>query len=773
MSDFDTWTVVNTSPDAHTLAQWESVCTISNGYLGLRGRLAEQRGGAYPGTLINGVFDELDVFGQLRLSGEERPYLDPRYFDTAGRSPAIANLPDPLAVRAFVAESELSVGRGAITGFAQSLNLRTGLYRYRFEYHDAQGHTTRVEMERFACLRHAHRVFMRYTLTPLNHDEPVRIESGINGDVRSNLTGERVPRVTERCAWPPPRVWLSAHLPAREHTVQLGVHHTLRRGTPSEGPVGVAWHDAAATRYVFAPARRGEPVMLERAVVLACSEDLRHGLRVDLGDELDAATAQGFDAALAEQTAAWAELWARCDVQIDGDDPAQLGLRFCLYHLLAAAPRFSDRLSVPVKLLSGELYQGSVFYDTELYVVPLFTFTQPPLARTCLNFRWEGLRAGRETARNLGLDGAKLAWQAGPHGEECLGRWWRSTLANIHVNADVAHALVQYERATNDAGFIAERGIDLLVETARFFASRAARDADHATFDLIGVTGPDEGHFGGATNFYTNLLAARNLRHAAERLAQLAEQEPAAHAAATRRLGLRGDEPARWREVAAGLRWRQDASTGVIEQCAGFFALPRLPTELAEKRKTGYVSVGRYQALLQPDVLLALSLRPDDFDLPVLRANWDYYKDKSLNYSSVSFAAHALVAAEVGDLEEAYRHFVITTGMDLDESLTGRRDTHLGLHGTAAGGAWRAAVEGFGGFRLTDAGPRFRPRLPARWDRLRFKVALRGMEIAATVTRDQLVLEAGSQRRAEVPVTLAGRPRVLRTGETLAVDYQL
>lgn len=772
MSGFDTWTVVNTSPDAHTLGQWESVCTISNGYLGLRGRLAEQRGGAYPGTLIHGVFDELDVIGQLRLSGEQRPYLDPRYFDAAGRSPAVANLPDPLAVRVFVNESELSVGRGEISQFVQSLDLRTGVYCYRFDYRDSQDRTTRVEAERFACLRHAHRVFMRYTLVPRDHDAPIRIESGINGDVRSNLTGERVGHVTERCAWPPPRAWMTAHLPAREHEVRIGVHHTVRGRPPTEGPVGVTWHEAAAARYVFAPSRRGEPITLERAVVLTCSEDLRHGLRVDAGAELDAAVAQGFDAALAEQAAAWSELWARCDVRIDGDDPAQLGLRFCLYHLLAAAPRFSDRLSVPVKLLTGELYQGSVFYDTDLYIVPFYTFTRPELARKCLNYRWEGLRPGRETARTLGHAGAKLAWQAGPVGEECLGRWWRSTHTNVHVNADAVYALVQYDRATDDAAFMAERGIDLLVETARFFAARAIGGPGSEAYDLVGVTGPDEGHFGVSTNFFTNVLAARNLRWAAEALARLADRDRAAHAATVRRLGLRDDEPDHWCDVAQRLRCHPEASSGLIEQCAGFFRLPRLPTELAEKRKTGFVDVGPYQAMLQPDVLMALALLRDDFEPRVYRTNWHYYKDKSLNYSSVSFAALALAAAEAGDLEEAYRHFVITTGMDLDESLTGRRDTLLGLHGTAAGGAWLAAVAGFGGLGVSDTGIRIRPRLPARWDHLRFNVVLRGMEIAVEAGRDQVVVRAGAGPRVEVPLTLAGQVRLVRSGETLAVDYE-
>jgi trehalose/maltose hydrolase-like predicted phosphorylase len=772
MPDYDTWRVVNTSPDVHTLGQWNSICTISNGYLGLKGNVAEQRDGHCPVTLIHGLFDELDMFSQVRASGQERPYLDPRYFDTAGKSPAVANLPDPLFARLFVGEREVSLGRGEVVGFTQALDLTTGVYRYSYEYRDGAGHTTRIEMERFAALRHAHRVFMRYTVTPLDHTANIRIHSGIAGRIHSNTTGERQFAVTELWVWPPERCRLTAHTPARGHDVRLGVVNLLRSGVPASEMAGVGEHDAVYTRYVFASPEQGAAISLDRCVALVSSEDIRHGVIADLEAELDAAGAQGFDAALEEQRAAWAQLWERCDVQIDGDDPAQLGLRFCLHHLLAAGPRFSDRLSVPVKLLSGEYYQGCTFYDTDLHIVPFYTFTLPELARTCLNFRYEGLRPAREVARQLGYDGAKLAWQAGPRGEECLGNWWRSTHANIHINADGAYAVVQYVRATGDERFLAERGIDLLVETARLYSARAVHDAARDRYDLRDVTGPDEGHCETANNFYTNSLAARSLKWAAEWLAHLASNDPTGHAAAARRLALKTDEPERWRHVAERLTLLFDAQTGLYEQCAGFFQLKPLPPAVLEARRDRLVSVAPYQALNQPDVLLAMALFRDEFDPAVRRANWDFYKDKSLNLSSMSFATNAIMAADVGELDEAYKHFIITTGLDLDEALTGRRDTYAGLHGTAAGGAWLAAVCGFGGVCFSQRGLRINPNLPPKWNRLGFKLALRGLVVAVAIDRDDVVLTVEKGRRADVPIRVAGQALTLTGGRTYTVRYR-
>jgi len=808
MSAPDAWTITNRRHDAHALSWHNSVFTVSNGYLGLKGNLQEQRDGPCPVTLINGVYDEIDQFGTLRASNRERRYLDPRHFDSAGRSPAVANLPNPLLVRVFVGEREISLGRGTVSGFVQTLDLRTGLYRYAFDYRDAAGRTTRIEMQRFAALRHPHRVFMRYAVTPLDHSAPLRILSGIDGNVWSNTTRERQPITRAAHADPPERCRLHAFLPARKHDVRVGVQNIWRGPAACPAPRGVIEHDAVYTCYepatgalsaglhpggteapgdgpagpashsaeppapsrpdlpqVAQPCAAGPTVTIDRCIVLTCSEDARHGIAVALEDELSAAAAQGFDAALEEQRAAWAALWERADVQIDGDERAQLYLRFCVYHLLAAAPWHTDRLSVPVKLLSGEYYQGNTFWDTDLYIVPFYTFTFPELARTCLNFRYHGLTCARALARRYGYQGAKFAWQAGPYGEECLGPWYRFVHTNIHINADVAYALMHYWQATGDEEFMRERGIDILVETARFYHSRAALDPERGGQTFEDVAGPDEGHCESTSNFYTNYLARRNLCWAADMLDRLRRQDFEEFQRSARRLRLQPDEPARWRETAAQLILLFDPATRLYEQYDGFFRLQPAPADLLEGRQEWFATVFPYQALNQPDVVMALMLFRDDFAPEVRRANWEFYKDKSMNFSSMSFAINALAALDAGSRDEAYRNFLISAGMDLDEELTGRRDTHAGLHGTAMGGAWLAAVCGFGGVRLAERGLHIDPALPRHWRRLRFNLVLRGVVIGVAIDGREVTLSAGSEHAVELPLIVAGREVVLSSGQ--------
>jgi kojibiose phosphorylase len=771
MSTADAWTITNTRQDDESIAQHNSVFTISNGYLGLKGNLQEERAGPGPVTLINGVYDEIDQFGTLEIPDDTPPYLDPEHFAGAGKSPAIANLPNPLFVRVFVEDCEVVFGDSEVVSFSQSLDLKSGVYRYACDYRDAHRRTTRIEMARFASLKHAHRVFMRYTVTPVDHDAPIRLLSGIDPTELSSTTAELQFAVCRAKAGFPERCTLHARTLARKHDVYLGIQHVCRCAIPPSERYGSVRHVGVCQCYELTSAP-GASITIERCIVLTCSEDARHGVAVDFENELGAAARQGFDAALEEQRSAWAELWDRADVEIDGDEKAQRYLRFCVYHLLAAAPRHTDKLSVPVKLLSGEYYQGNTFWDTDLYIVPFYIFTFPELARTCLNFRYKGLTCGRALARELGYQGAKLAWQAGPYGEECLGKWYRFCHTNIHLNADVAYSVMQYLWATGDETFLLECGIDILVETARFYYSRAAYDVEREGFTFEDVAGPDEAHCQSSSNFYTNYLALRNLRWAAKAVEHLREKGAERFNRVAKRLRLEGDEAEHWRDTANELVLLFDPQTKVYEQCEGFFELPPAPGNLLDGRKDWFARICPYQAMNQPDVVMALMLFREDFDAEVRRANWEFYKDKSMNFSSMSFAINAIAAADAGELDEAYRNFMISVGMDLDEQLTGRHDTCAGLHGTAMGGAWLAAIFGFGGVCFSEKGLRINPSLPAHWNSMRFNLVLRGEVVNVHINQREVVLRAENRYRIQLPVIVAGQEKTLSSGETIHVEHR-
>lgn len=771
------WIITHSSCDAAALARHRSVFAVSNGVLGLSGHVIGDRDGPSPLTIINGVYDELDMFGQLRASAGPRPWLDERAFDKAGRSPAVAALPDPLHVRILVGDREITLKFGNATQFEQSLQLQSGVYAYTYDFCDAAGRTTRIESQRFASLEDVGRVYMRVVVTPRDHDETIRIVSGIDAMVRSNLTGERQFEVIDGFTDRIGECRLTVRTPARGHVVRMIVEHHVEEGPPSSVRAATT-SDAVFMEYEFAGAA-GQRIVLDRAIAIDLQGDVaKHG-----SPSWTTQPAQSFPDALHVNHASWQELWKRADIQIDGDPEALRHLRFCLFHLLAAGPRRGSG-SVPVKLLTGQYYQGNTFYDTDLYIIPFYTFVAPQIARAYVQFRLNGMSHARSLAERQKLPGLKFAWQAGPSGEECLGDWYWFTRTNIHINADVAYAMMQYVCATGDTAVLDNGGLELLVGVARFYAARSAHEPTTDTWTFDDVAGPDEGHCHSRSNFFTNYLAARVLEWAADAcstaakgsgaLRPLSGATPEAPPRAASPL-CRPGEPASWRRIAAGLRLLFDPATKIYEQCEGFFQLKPVPPDFMARRTSWFEPVWQYQAMNQPDVLMAMMLFGDRFDTDVLRANWECYRDRSLNFSSMSYVVHAIVAARLRDGEEAYRNFRISAGMDLDESLTGRGDTYMGLHGTALGGAWLAAVFGLGGVQFPVAGPgapvslQIDPCLPKHWKTLRFNLVICGEQLRIAIDHGGVEVQVGTDATLTLPARIAGKDLTLTSGNSYRV----
>jgi trehalose/maltose hydrolase-like predicted phosphorylase len=247
---------------------------------------------------------------------------------------------------------------------------------------------------------------------------------------------------------------------------------------------------------------------------------------------------------------------------------------------------------------------------------------------------------------------------------------------------------------------------------------------------------------------------------------------PDVFAETVERLDLEDHEPSRWVHVADRLALLFDAGTRVYEQCKDFYRLEPVPPRLSRDRKEWFETVFPYQALNQPDVVMAMVLFRDDFELDVQRANWDFYKDKSMNFSSMSFVLNAIMAADMGEMERAHEEFLVAAGMDVDEGLTGRKDTFAGLHGTSAGGAWMAGVFGFGGICLSAQGLRIRPNLPPAWNGLRFPLLYQGLRLHVDVDREQVTVRATGETARQTSVTVGNEPVTLSGGSTVTVRYR-
>jgi alpha,alpha-trehalose phosphorylase len=459
-----------------------------------------------------------------------------------------------------------------------------------------------------------------------------------------------------------------------------------------------------------------------------------------LRDEVVAALAEarhtGWDGLVAGQRGYLDAFWDSADVELEGDTELQQAVRFALFHTLQAGARAEGR-AIGAKGLTGPGYDGHTFWDTERFILPALTYTAPSAARDALRWRHATLDLARERAAQLGLAGAAFPWRT-IRGQECSGYWPAGTAA-FHIGATIADAVARYQSATGDDAFERDVGLELLVETARLWRSLGHHDS-HGRFRIDGVTGPDEYSAIADNNVYTNLLAQRNLRAAADAVARHPR-----HAAA---LDTDFEEAAGWRDAAEDMVVPWDEELGVHPQSEGFtdhqhwdFVATR-PDQYPLLLHFPYFDLYRKQVVKQADLVLALHWCGDAFTAEEKARDFAYYERLTVRDSSLSACTQAVVAAEVGHLELAYDYFGEAALMDLRDLQQNTRD---GLHIASLAGAWIAAVAGFGGMRDHDGALTFAPRLPARLERLAFRLLYRGrcLKVEATKAEATYALLAG------------------------------
>ncbi len=497
----------------------------------------------------------------------------------------------------------------------------------------------------------------------------------------------------------------------------------------------------------------------------------------DAVDALEWAERDGLPRVRARHTAAWRERWRDSDVVVDGDPEAQRALRFALYHLMSAGDPESDLASIGARGLTGDGYRGHLFWDTEVFMVPFFTYTHPETARTLLAHRHRTLPAARARAAAFGYRGALFAWECADTGEETTpGHEVGPDGTRIpiltsqqehHISADVAWASWRHWEATGDEAFLADIGAEIVLETARFWASRARRGRD-GRHHIARVMGPDEYHQGVRDNAFTNIMARWNLERALEVAEVLPVLDRRSWRALRRRMALEDSELRRWRTVAGGLVDGFDPGTGLYEQFAGFFDLEDVraadlgPRPFVAELVMGRDRLGRSQVVKQADVAMVLHMVPEVVPAGAVRANYRYYEPRTSHGSSLSPAIHAAVAARVGRPADALRYFEMAAAIDLGNRMG---NAAHGIHMAAMGGLWQAAVLGFGGLRADGDALRIDPRPPRTWTRLAFPLRWRGSRVRVDVEARTVTVTVDRP----TPVAIgANAPRRLNIGRHLA-----
>ncbi|HET9899138.1 MAG TPA: glycosyl hydrolase family 65 protein [Streptosporangiaceae bacterium] len=757
------WCLRETSLDLDILAQTESVFALSNGHLGWRANLEEGEPHGLPGSYLNGFYELRPL-----------PYAEVSYGQPESGQTVI-NVTNGKLIRLFVDDEPFDVRYGELRSHERALDLRNGTLHRTAEWVSPAGRAVQIKTTRLVSFTQRAVAAISYEVTPL--DAPVRI--ALQSELLANEplpTTSGDPRVAAVLDQP-----LDSEFHGTDGNAVVLVHCTKR----SKLRIAVAMdHIIDGPPEVLIEAKSFADVgIVTAATPLKPGERLRvtkfvaHGwsgarslpaVRDQVWAALSGARQSKWEGLLAEQRSFLDDFWCRSDVEVDGDTEVQQAVRFALFHVLQAGARGENR-PIPAKGLTGPGYDGHAFWDTETFVLPLLNVTAPEAAASALRWRHSTLPLARERASQLGLEGAAFPWRT-ISGQECSGYWPAGTAA-FHVNADIADAVVRYVDATGDQAFEGGPGIDLLVETARLWRSLGHHDP-LGEFHIDGITGPDEYSAIADDNVYTNLMAKRNMRAAADACDR--------HPDRARDLGVNVEEMAGWRDAARDMHIPFDHTLGVHPQADKFTRYQAWdfdrtsPDQYPLLLHFTYFDLYRKQVVKQADLVLAMFMCNNSFTAEQKARNFDYYESITVRDSSLSASTQAIIAAEVGHLDLAYDYLGEAAMMDLRDLESNTRD---GVHMASLAGAWLALVYGFGGMRRVEGQITFEPRLPQGLTKLAFTVLIRGRHLHVEVTSqsarylltdgdpltithhgDEVHLVAGQPRDPPIPA-ISPRPR--------------
>jgi len=754
MNNNGKWSLWDTQkPTRQSADQLGNKFLIGNGFVGVRGTLDEYGQSQKVACIPTGIYDQ--------QPGKWREPI---------------NLPNPLFLQVTACGQPLHAIDSSTESHAHGLDFQRGVAaRETVFLADPADPGTCITLtsERFASMAHANLLCSKVSLSATK-DVEVALVAGVDGDVW-DINGPHLAPYRVECAAETAALFsttLEKKIPVVAATIIKGasgqvdlpslIDRKLEKQAYKQGALKLK---AGQTQTVFLFGYVGygddQPTTLDAVRA-----------------RLSALAAPGYDGLLAEHERIWKGLWQVSDVQIQGDDEAQHALRYSLYHLLVIAPYHTRATSIPARGLSGQVYKGAIFWDTEMFMFPFFVHTNPAIARTLLEYRVTGLPGARDKARQYGYDGAFYAWESQEGGfDACTefnvtsvftGRPTRTFFRDkqIHISGDIPLAFREYCRVTGDLSLLSEGGAEVIYECARFLLSWSYFSPTKQRYELLDVTGPDEYHERVANDYYTNVLAAYTIETALWAYETLETQDPAAHAQVLQRTGF-GEILPQIRHLAEKLYVaKPDPGTGVIPQFDRYFTLEDVTlADLNARKKHPHEYLGGgeglavwTQILKQADVVLTLSTFADRYSTQVKRDNWKYYEPRTEHGSSLSACSYAIVAAEIGEMDFAYRYFMKTATID----ITGQSKQYVGdlfiggTHPAANGGAWLAVVKGFCGLLDTPSGISITPRLPAHWQKVVIPYKFGKNSYQITVEQERACIRVLEQHEAHPAFLVQG-----------------
>ncbi|MBU9712669.1 glycoside hydrolase family 65 protein [Evansella tamaricis] len=725
-----TWKITNQSLDNHQLLVDESLFSLANGYLGVRGNFEEgysDKMASIRGAYINAFHDETEITYGEKLHA---------FPETQQK---ILNIIDSQTVLLYLDGERFSLFSGEILSYERNLHMDKGYGERIIHWKSPNGKEVVLHFRRLVSFVTKELFAIDLEVKPVTPVEKIEIVSIVEGDV-SNFVDKSDPRVASDHA---KRLFVSE---VYEHE-----HYHILKATTYSSKFDVACVTTTNVDQNYSYKSTVKKTSTEEVYEVSgdssfrftklniYTDTMRHGDNVveqgiKIHKEIKKET---FEDLLKKQENYLTDYWKKADIVIDGDNKIQQGIRFNLFHLLQAAGK-DEFSNIPAKGLSGEGYEGHYFWDTEIYMNPVFLMTNPELARSLLLYRYSILDYARQRAKEMGhAKGALFPWRT-ISGTECSAFFPAGT-AQYHISADIAYGFIQYYLVTGDGEFLKQYMAEVLFETARLWIE--VGHMYQGEFRIDNVTGPDEYTCIVNNNYYTNAMAKHNLLWAEKAYHILKETDPVRLTELTESIHLTAEEVRQWKVAGMAMYLPFDQELRINAQDDSFLRKARWDFEKSDEGKGALLvryhplTLYRYQVCKQADTVLAHFLLEGEEDLETIRRSYDYYEEITTHDSSLSYCIFSIMASKLGYSEKAYQYFIETARLDLDNTHSNTKD---GLHMANMGGTWLAIVFGFAGLRIAEEGITLRPSLPKQWRSLQFSLSYRGRLVRVQLEKDQV-----------------------------------
>ncbi|MFH1858375.1 MAG: glycosyl hydrolase family 65 protein [Candidatus Omnitrophota bacterium] len=749
----ESWLIEEKGWDRGRQKVQESLFSQGNGYLGIRGILEEIPFDSQPGTFIAGLYDK-----------------------TQAQVTELVNLPNPVHFRIDIEGEKLGVMAMDVLRHKRILDTRKGLLIRHTVYRSAHRQRFDYQSIRFVSMRHPNVIALRVFLTPLDGDADLTIQSMTDTSVTNQglLTeGRKKHYIQDELASHGDIRYFSVKVFDLNLKVGYGSHLTFaygkKRFTTLERMNVIKLKKGqtlCATKFFWVQtSRRVLPDQLKMRIL----RGMRHVVK------------QGFEHVLQEHVDAFRRRWEIADIDVKPDRDLQKALRFNLYHLLICSREADYDVSIGARTLSGEGYRGHIFWDCEIFILPFFIFTQPKIARYMLLYRYRRLQQAKKNARLRGYRGAFYPWESAETGEDVTPNWHKDLDGKIipvltgelehHIVADIAYAVHQFYILTGDHRFMLEAGLEMIFETARFWASRVTYHKKRDVYEIKNVIGPDEFHVGVNNNAYTNGMAAWNLKVASEYYRQLRKRRSEAERRLLMKERLSEKEVRQWEGIAEKISLVRARDRALFSSFDGYFqkkdipltkrnryAIPLFPKWLPPDK------VHKTQLIKQADVVMLLYLLRSNFSSEEKRANFNYYDKRTVHKSSLSSAIHAIMALQAGQRRRGYRYFLFSLYADLQDF---HHNTLGGVHAASVGGTWQIMICGFCGLDISDRCLYFNPSLPKKIREIRFKMFFHGTLLSVSVQDERVRIETLVKGGRRFNVSAFGKTRELLSQKQL------